>query len=80
MGIVTFSDTVLTPSGTVYTSTCYRTKLAYASSQNKDYLNEFISSLTATGGTIYTKALGTAFDYFANSPRKSTKGIKRGNK
>ena len=78
MAIVAFSDSVRTPSGTVYTSTCYRTELAKASSQNKEYLRNFISSLSARGGTIYTKALDTAFDYFANSPNISVEGMKRG--
>ena len=64
VGLVAFSNDADTPGGQVTTSTCYRTDLAKATAENKDYLRTYISGIQAGGLTFYIKALDKAFDYF----------------
>ena len=48
-----------------YNSGCFSSTLAVANPENKKLLiDNFINDITDTGGTIYTGAFNTAFDYF----------------
>ena len=48
-----------------YNSGCFSSKLAVTNPENKKLLRDnFINDITHTGGTDYTRAFNTAFDYF----------------
>ena len=68
VGIVAFSTDTDVPSGTASTSDCFQTLLAKATSQNKDYLKQFVTGINHGGQTYYEKALRKAFQYFVNTP------------
>ncbi|KAI0210265.1 VWFA and cache domain-containing protein 1 [Lamellibrachia satsuma] len=62
-----------TPSGTVFTSSCFGDTLAMATPKTKRYLTkDFLQNLKEGGITNYGPALRTAFQYFTNTAGNET--------
>lgn len=66
IGVVTFSTEANTPPGSHHTNfpeyKCYGQSLGMATSQNNNYLAEYIHYTRGGGGTYYSKALEAAFN------------------
>ena len=72
-----FSDEAYTPPGSDDTSSCFGRQLAYATSDNTNYLLGYLDSIKAYGGTNYMSALDKAYGLLRNSPTASTDTRKR---
>ncbi|KAI0212439.1 hypothetical protein LSAT2_002639 [Lamellibrachia satsuma] len=77
IGVVVFSDEAYTPPGSDETSSCFGRQLAYATSDNTDYLLDYLERIKAFGGTNYMSALEKAFDLLRHSPAASVDTRKR---